>query len=128
MQRRNTLMTKTRKVFILTVICERICETETKQDTNAGAVWLKDRSLDLFEKLFKYATNKKVIWQTSSCKWGIKIQPGVLCLPLYQQYIIVLKRYPSIYCVMQGSCFFVATFKIWTFYHTIRLTTFNWCV
>jgi len=36
--------------------------------------------------------------------------------------ITVFKHYASTYCLMQGSCSFVATFKIWTFYPKVRIT------
>jgi len=39
--------------------------------------------------------------------------------------IIVFKRYSSIYCLMQVSLPFVATFKNWNSYLKIRITTFK---
>jgi len=35
----------------------------------------------------------------------------------------VYKRYPSIYCLMQCSCFICSNF--WTYYLKTRVTTFN---
>ena len=41
--------------------------------------------------------------------------------------IIVFKRYPSTHCLMQGRCFFVATFKfeLFIFYLNIIITTYK---
>jgi len=39
--------------------------------------------------------------------------------------IIDFKRYPSTYCLMQGSCFICSDFKHLNIYLKIRITTFK---